>query len=240
MEERILLQGLVLRLEQAGRVTRTFRRLDPDRQMAVVEALLKDAAEHGPEALSVKRVAAAAGVAVGSLYQYFPHRGGMVEFAAEAAAGFLTASLTGYQEAIAGLPLREGLLIYLSAGIEWTEERSGLLRFFARVAYGGGAAAFGETLVRPVGEAMRGLLSALLRGAGERGELRPGLDVAEAARLVHAITAVVADTVLLPHLNDYLLLYDDTHEPAWVHERTVDFIVAAIGAPSGDDRRNGV
>ena len=64
----------IFEMEQEGLVTRTFRRLDPDRQQAVLTAILDEAVEHGPASLSMKRVAERAGVSVGSLYQYSPVR----------------------------------------------------------------------------------------------------------------------------------------------------------------------
>lgn len=226
-EEELAWQHQIARLATEGKVSRTFRRLDPSRQMAVIEALLLDAAEHGADAVNVKRVAERAGVAVGSLYQYFPRREGMLEFAAAACGGFLASSLDAYRPAMAALPLREGLLTYLSAGVEWSLGYSNLLRFFARVAYQQ-APGYGELLVRPVAGAMRGLLAALLDAAAQRGELRPGLDVPTATRLVHALTITVGDAQLLPYLNDYFQLFDDDHPPAALCGAAVDFVLNAI------------
>jgi AcrR family transcriptional regulator len=209
------------------KVSRTFRRLDPQRQLAIIEALLIDAAEHGTHAISVKRVATRAGVSVGSLYQYFPHREGMLGFAAEICSGFLTTSLNAYRPHMAALPLREGLLMYLTAGVEWSRGYATLLSFFARAAYQG-IPGFGDLLVKPVATAMRGLLEALLNGAHQRGELRSGLDVSTAVRLIHALTINLGDAQLLPYLNDYLQLFDDSRQPEAVCQAAVDFILNAI------------
>ena len=40
----------LLDLEQQGKITRTFRRLDPDRQRLILDAILIEAAEKGPAA----------------------------------------------------------------------------------------------------------------------------------------------------------------------------------------------
>jgi len=228
----------VLRLEREGRVTRTYRRLDQERQLAVVVALLEDAAEHGPTAIGVKRVAARAGVAVGSLYQYFPGRDGMLAFAAELASRLLAGSLAGYRDALASLPLREGLRAYLAGGIEWSRERVGLLRFLARAAYQGDPA-FGESLVRPLAQAMRDLVRAMVEAAGERGELREGLDADAAVRAVHALSIPLGDAQLLPHLNDYFLLFDDDHPPARVGEALIDLLAYALTGAAEKGARHG-
>ncbi|MBT8224720.1 MAG: TetR/AcrR family transcriptional regulator [Dactylosporangium sp.] len=219
----------ILLLEAEGKVTRTFRRLDPDRQFAVIEALLAEAAEVGPQAVSVKRVAARAGVAVGSLYQYFARRDGMLDFAAQACVGFLTECLDGYRPVMATLPLREGLLAYLGGGVEWSRAYAGLLSFFVRAAYQG-LPAYADSMVRPVARSMRGLLAALIEAAGQRGELRAGVDVDTVTRLVHAFTIILADPALVPHLNDYVLLFDTGHQPEAIFEAGVDFIMNAIGS----------
>jgi AcrR family transcriptional regulator len=76
-------QSHIQQLESEGRVTRTFRRLDSSRQQAVINAILEEAAEKGPASLNIKEIARRADIAVGSLYQYFPNRDGLLDFAIE-------------------------------------------------------------------------------------------------------------------------------------------------------------
>lgn len=209
-------------------MTRTFRRLDPQRQWAVIEAITAEAADHGLGGLQVKRVAVRAGVSVGSLYQYFPQRSDMVDAAVEVTAGFLVASLDGSAPLLAELPLRDGLSAYLTGGVEWSAAKAGPLKFFARAAYAGSPAC-AQSLIRPAAEAMRRMLRALLSSAQGRGELQPGLDLETTLRLVQVLTTAVGDGELVPHLDDYYLLFDSEHPPAQIREATVDFIVRAIG-----------
>ena len=65
------IQVQIMQFEQDGLVTRTFRRLDAERQQAVVHAILAEASEKGPALLNIKKVAHRASVSWGSLYQYF-------------------------------------------------------------------------------------------------------------------------------------------------------------------------
>jgi AcrR family transcriptional regulator len=222
-------QRQILLLESQGRVTRTFRRLDPHRQLAVIEAVFAEATADGPHSLQIKRVADRAGVSVGSLYQYFPDREGMLDFAVEVTARFLTEALDGVVPLMAQLPLREGLTAFLSGGVEWSESYAGLLGFFGRSAYAG-IPGYAETLVRPIARSMQAMLRALLEGAAARGELRPDLDVEVATRLVLTLCVAVGDAELLPHLNDYFQLFDAAHTPPRIREATVDLILRAIGA----------
>ncbi len=77
LPEWIQVHTIILELERAGVVTRTFRRLDPERQQAIVQAILDEALEKGPASINIKKVAKRAGVALGSLYQYFGSRAGL-------------------------------------------------------------------------------------------------------------------------------------------------------------------
>ena len=51
------IQSYIPKLEQEGFVTRTFRRLDPERQQAILTGILDEAVERGPTAINIKQVA---------------------------------------------------------------------------------------------------------------------------------------------------------------------------------------
>jgi len=221
-------------LEADGVISRTFRRLDPDRQGAVIDALLEEAAEHGPTGLAVKRVAARAGVATGSLYQYFPRRDGMLDFAVDVVARTMARAIGSFAPMLAALPLREGLEAFLAGGVAWSRELGPAADFFARCAYQG-EPRYQLRLVEPVGRALRELLLAILGAARERGELRADLELEVAARFVQATTTVVGDAELLPHLATYLQLFDETHPPARVRREVVDLVLRAVAPSSSEE-----
>jgi len=216
----------VLELERRGAVTRTFRRLDPERQMAVIVAILGEAADAGPHGAAVRVVAERAGVSVGSLYQYFPDRRGMVGVAAEIAGGLLVAELGAYREVLAALPLREALIGYVCVGAEWGAAQADLLRFFARAAYQGDTD-LGEKIVEPVAAELLEMVRAMLEGARARGEVGTGGDLDISARFVHALTVALGDCELLPHLDMYYrLLGGDSLEQRVA--QLADFVLAAL------------
>jgi len=225
------LSAKVAELERAGKLTRTFRRLDPGRQLAVIEAILGAAAEAGPDGAGVRDIAARAGVSVGSLYQYFPDRGGMVGVAAEIAGSALSAELRQYRDVMAQLPLREGLEAYVLVGVEWSRGHEDLLRFFSRAAYQGDVG-LGAVVVAPVAEELLELVRAMLSAARDRGETAASLDVDAAAHFVHALTVSLGDCRLLPHIDHYYRLLGDTS----LEERAAqlaEFVVAAVSNAGG-------
>jgi TetR/AcrR family transcriptional regulator len=211
----------ILQLEQEGLVTRTFRRLDPERQQAILSAILDEAAERGPAALNIKQVAGRAGVSVGSLYTYFPNREGVLAFAVELCVRFVTDSFNEYRPFLAALPLREGLAAYLGGGLEWSRMYIGLLKLFVRAAYHGDPE-LADALVRE-------MVGDMLAAAAERGELRPGVDMEAATRIVHALTIAVGDSQLLPYLNTYLQVTGDEVTEERALAALTDLILYGIG-----------
>ncbi|HZU86041.1 MAG TPA: TetR/AcrR family transcriptional regulator [Anaerolineaceae bacterium] len=194
--------AIVLDLEQAGLVTRTFRRLDPQRMQAVVNAILEEAYDKGPADLNIKQVAARAGVAVGSLYQYFGSRENLLAFAIQLVARSLSTELISYTPYLVEMPLREALEAYVFGGFEWSKEQAGFVRFYARAAYQGDPA-FQDTVVRPIAEALLGMLREILAQAQARGEVRADLDLEAASRAVYGAFLAFADAQMLPYLNTY-------------------------------------
>jgi TetR/AcrR family transcriptional regulator len=211
------IHACILKLERAGVVTRTFRRLDPERQQAIVYAILDEAIEKGPASINIKKVAERAGVAIGSLYQYFGNRDGLMGFTTQLCVQLLTESFLAYKPILLSMPLREGLCAYLAGGIEWGSMMQGLVQFFGKAAYEG-TPELSEKVVRPVAVAMREMTHEILLAAQARGELRPGVDIDATARAINAWVIPVADSQLLPYLN----LYFQTSDENISFQRTLD------------------
>lgn len=221
-------QDELLRLQRRGLVTATFRRLEPERQHAVLLAALEEMSASGPTGFRVKEAARAAGVSVGSLYQYVGSRQGLVDLAVTVLGERLAAELRGCTPLLAALPLADGLTAWVQGGLEWTRERRAMMRAFARAAYEGSTEGLGpeeagdsdaagrddavadraaprhvEVLVGPVADAMLDAVRAMLVAGRERGEVRADLDLEATARAVHATLCAVSDAHLLPHLGRY-------------------------------------
>lgn len=202
------IQAYILKFEQDGLVTRTFRRLDPERQQVIVQATLDEAAEKGPTAINIKQVAKRAGVAVGSLYQYFNNRDGLMAFSTALTVSLLTDAFSMFRPFLVEMPLKDALRAYLSGGMEWSQTMQGLILFYGRAAYTGDPA-LAETVVRPVAVAMRETMLEMLTAARTRGELRQGLELEAAARAVNAWVIALADSQMLPYLNTYFQISDE-------------------------------
>ncbi len=218
---------LVLELEARGLATRTFRRLDPDRQQAIISAILAEAGERGPAEMNIKQVAARAGVSVGSLYQYFGSRENLLAFSVELVTHMVAGLFHGYGPMLAEMPLEDGLAAYLAGGLEWAETEAGLVRFFAKAAYRGDPG-LEESVVQPIGSALRGMMAGMVAAAEDRGELRADLDFDAVGRVMNALIIVLGDSQLLPYLNHYFQLYSPDMPPERILAASLDIILHGV------------
>ncbi len=221
------IHAIVLILEQEGVVTRTFRRLDPQRQHAIVQAILDEAIEKGPASINIKKVAERAGVALGSLYQYFDNRAGLLEFSSRLCVHLLTSAFDQFRPMLAAMPLREALTCYLTGGLEWSQTMFGLIQFFGRAAYQGDPL-LAEKVVHPVADSMRLTMFEILQAAQQRGEIRPNLDLEATARAVNAWMIALGDSQLLPYLNNYFQVTTETIPFERALSSAIDILVTGL------------
>jgi AcrR family transcriptional regulator len=221
------IQAHVLQLEQEGLVTRTFRRLDPERQQVIISAIVDEAIERGPTAINIKRVAERAGVSVGSLYTYFPDRDGMLDFVIEMSVRFVSDEFNGFRPYLLEPPLREALALYLTGGVEWGKTQGKMVQFFTRAAYYRDSN-LSDRLVRPIATIMRETLHGILAQAAARGEIRDDVDLEAAARVIYAAMIANSDGQLLPYLNAYFQVNDEGMPPARTADALIDLILHGI------------
>jgi TetR/AcrR family transcriptional regulator len=223
----------IIQAEGQGQVTRTFRRLDPARQQAVLQAILDEAALRGPSALNIKQVASRAGVSVGSLYQYFGDRENMLNFAVDLCVRYVSDAFDLYRPYLAALPLHDALAAYVIGGIEWSRAEAGFLQLFARAAYQGDPE-LAERLVQPISQKLRQMVSEMLVQAAARGEIRSEVDLDAAASLVYGLSIAVADSQLLPYLNNYFQIIRPGLPPERILAALLDLVLNGISSEPGD------
>ena len=219
----------ILEMEERGLVTRTFRRLDPDRQQAVLAAILEEAIEKGPTEINVTQIAERADVSVGSLYQYFDNRAGLLAFVTELVTRLAVDFFNAVIPYLESLPLREALMAYFQGNLEWSQSQPAFVQFYTRAAYQGDPQ-LSDNVVRPVATVLRQSVYAVLARAEQHGELRPGLDLEATARVVYALLLAVVDPILLPYLNAYFQVTDDDMVAERVLAAAVEMVLKGIGA----------
>ena len=103
-----------------------------------------------------------------------------------------------------------------------------LLKLFARAAYHGDPE-LAELLVRPIATLLLDTVRNMLVQAAARGEIRAGVDLDAAARIVHALTIAVGDSQLLPYLNAYFQVVDEGMPAERVLEALLELVWRGIG-----------
>jgi AcrR family transcriptional regulator len=210
-------EWLIPDLENEDTVTRTFRRLDPEKRQAVLDALFEEAAEKGPSRLNIKQVAERSGASIGSLYQYFGSRENLVRFFTKIAVDSMVAMLRMGASYYKGMPARQALRSYLIDGIRLCQSQKSLTRFLTLAAYQGDEPT-GESIVRPIAVVMREVVRDILRDGIERGEIRQDTDLEAAARVVNVLLIALGDSQITPNLNTYFQVSDQEVD----FERTLD------------------
>lgn len=171
------------------------KKVDPlQRRTLIADALMRVAAEQGPEAVSLRQVAAAAGVTTGMVQHYFATKDELMLFALEVVAERIQRRL----EALPGLTstpvaMLRALLEQLLPLDETrrTEGRLGL----AAVAYAASHPAVAQ-VVRESSAGLRDYIGQYLRGLGEVGELPAGLDPEATAIVLVALVDGLGQQVL--------------------------------------------
>lgn len=126
---------------------------------AILDAAEQVAVERGLEATSIAAIAEAAGVAVGTLYNYFPDRDHLLESLFEHRRAALLPRLEAAVAAARGLPLEPALRTYLRGVIAAFEDHRRFLRVVIASTQGDGRVPSRKNVLMPkILEALEALL----------------------------------------------------------------------------------
>jgi AcrR family transcriptional regulator len=166
---------------RAPRLTRRPLRADARRNhQRLLDAARTAFAEHGADA-SLDDIARRAGVGAGTLYRHFPTRQALLEAVYRDEVEAVCAKAYELLDAVAP---DEALVAWLRAMVDFSATKRGLAPALA--------ATLGEhrpELFAATKQAMVAAGTALLEAAADAGAVRPGIDVKDLLRLVHAIGA---------------------------------------------------
>ena len=189
----------------------TFANLPPAKRQAIIDIAIEEFAAYPYAAASVSRIVARAGIAKGSIYQYFENKQDFYLYLLAYAAQTQLALLQEMTPPDAGLGFFGLLRWQMSASLR-VGIAAPLLTQLMRRAFAGDLP-FQDDVARVVGGAGEAYLEQLLQGAIAAGELDPALDLSVTAfvlqqfvgdlgsfivrRLGVPLDAVAADLTLL-------------------------------------------
>jgi TetR/AcrR family transcriptional regulator len=184
----------------------TFRHLPPDKQERVVDAALAEFAAQGYQAASLNRVVAQAGIAKGSLYQYFPNKEGIFQYIFQYGLKLVRRTLTAVKEET----LEENFFVRLEkslmAGVAFSREHPRIFSLYLKVQFDSHVPFRGE-LLAAVRRYATEYFASLVRQAVRRGELRPGVPRAAVLFLLDAVFDRFLQALAVPALDVTLDLH---------------------------------
>lgn len=164
----------------SGGATATFRNLPDAKRARVLEAAVREVAEHGYGDASMDRIAATAGVAKGSLYQYFGSKAALYGYLVAEHLPDRKREAFDVSAAARDADIYAALEAGFHAGVALFRADPWLARLGARL-LAPAAEPEVEALHRAARDATHAALVALLEGAQARGEVRAEVDARDAA-----------------------------------------------------------
>jgi TetR/AcrR family transcriptional regulator len=203
---------------QAEAAFSTFRHLPPDKQERVLDAALSEFADQGYQAASLNRVVAAAGIAKGSLYQYFPNKEGIFNYIFQHALNLVRRTLTSVKEET----LEENFFVRLEksllAGVRFSREHPKVFNLYLKIQFDKNVP-FREEFLAAVRRYATEYFASLVRRAQANGELRPGVPKAAALFLLDALFDRFLQAAAVPALDVTLNLHAAKDEVIREHIR---------------------
>jgi len=189
----------------------TFRQLPPDKQNRVLDAALTEFADQGYQAASLNRLVAQAGIAKGSLYQYFPNKEGIFRHIFQFALQQVRRTLTTVKEGT----LEEGFFLRLEksllAGVRFLREHPRIYNLYLKIQFDK-SVPFREELLATVRRHAAEYFGSLVRRAKFRAELRPGVSEAAVLFLLDALFDRFLQATVVPALDVTLGLHQAPEE----------------------------
>jgi TetR/AcrR family transcriptional regulator len=184
----------------------TFRHLPADKRERVLDAALSEFADQGYQAASLNRLVAQAGIAKGSLYQYFPNKEGVFYYVFRYALKMVRRTLLTVKEETLEEDFFTRLEKSLLAGVRFLREHPRIFNLYLKIQFDQNVP-FRQEFLAAVRRHAAEYFASLVRRARARGELRPGVPLAATLFLLDAMFDRFLQAVAIPALDVNLGLH---------------------------------
>lgn len=178
----------------------TFRHLPPDKQERVLDAALAEFADRGYQAASLNRLVAQAGIAKGSLYQYFPNKEGIFQYIFGHALDQVRRILTSVKDDTLEEDFFSRLEKSLWAGVDFLKQHPRIFNLYLKIQFDKNMP-LREEFLSAVRRHATEYFASLVRRAQSRGELRPGVSRDAVLFLLDAVFDRFLQAVAVPALD---------------------------------------
>jgi len=171
-----------------------FEKLSIEKQARIVNASISEFADRDYETASMNKVVQRAGIAKGSLFNYFKTKGSLYFHIYNLALGEVKAYLRKVRDETAELPFDTRLALIVDSGIQFITEHPRLARIYFRLIYSD-ESPNRKKIVKELQSMSDEYLGSVIQDAIDQGELDPQLDRAQSVFFL--------DAVLTRFLKDY-------------------------------------
>jgi len=199
----------------------TFWHLPPDKQERVLDAALTEFADQGYHQASLNRLVARAGIAKGSLYQYFPNKEGIFRHIFHLALNLVRRTLVEVKETTENENLFIRLEKSLQAGVRFLQGHPRIYSLYLKIQFDR-QTPFRQELLAAVRRYAGEYFGSLISRARARGELRPGISEPAARFLLDAVFDRFLQAVAVPYLDVTFNLHQAPEEI--IHRRIRELI----------------
>lgn len=189
----------------------TFSHLPADKQERVLNAALNEFADQGYHQASLNRLVAQAGIAKGSLYQYFPNKEGIFRHIFQLALNLVRQTLVEVKESTENEDLFTRLEKSLRAGVRFLNEHPRIYSLYLKIQFDR-QVPFRQEFLAAVRRHAGEYFGSLISRARTRGELRPGISEPAARFLLDAVFDRFLQAVAVPALDVTLNLHQAPEE----------------------------
>ena len=189
----------------------TFAHLPADKQERVLDAALTEFADQGYHQASLNRLVAKAGIAKGSLYQYFPNKEGIFRYIFQLSLKSVRQTLVTVKETTQEDNFFIRLEKSLQAGVRFLKKHPRIYSLYLKIQFDR-QMPFRDEFLTAVRRHAGEYFGSLLRRAKARGDLRPGISEPAALFLLDAVFDRFLQAAALPYLDVTLNLHQAPEE----------------------------
>ncbi|GLI35867.1 TetR/AcrR family transcriptional regulator [Desulforhabdus amnigena] len=212
----------------------TFKKLEDDKQLRIMDAAIDEFADHGFKQASVNRMVQKIGIAKGSIFQYFGNKEGLFHFIFNHAVELVRHSLRQVKQETADTDFFQRIEQSLLAGIRFIEKHPRVYRIYLKMIFQEDFPLRTEFLQQVhlfSGEYLKPLVETGLA----RGELRPDLNVDMTVFFLDALMDRFLQAYCVSFLDAGAGLYQAPEEQ--IQQKVNEFIRllrAGMGKPEGE------
>ena len=179
-------ENAIVRLEQGGIVTATFRKLSPAKKEIIYKASLDAFAADVFDRVSLDIIADKAGVSKGSLIQYFNLKENLLLFVSEISFDNYQIFVEEYFASEDAVRIKERLEKFIISHFQYWVENQHEFRFLLKMVYEN-TNTLSKDFILGITEVQKERISTVLKRAIELGEIRRNLNIGVVSEIILAI-----------------------------------------------------